>query len=67
MSALLHPFTVIYVQQNDGPFWQFFECMAEDGDHAEEQCVNAEPGASVLWVNAGHGPAARSMDEEGAP
>lgn len=27
-----------------------FSCMAEDGDHAEEQCENAYPGCDVVWV-----------------
>lgn len=30
--------------------WQFFACHAEDGDHAEEQCVNAYPGCGVVGV-----------------
>ncbi len=29
---------------------QGFQCLAEDGDHAEEQCLNAYPRADVLWV-----------------
>lgn len=29
---------------------QGFQCWAEDGDHAEEQCLNAYPQADVLWV-----------------
>lgn len=29
-----------------------FVCMAEDMDHAEEQCQNAEPGCEVVWVAA---------------
>ncbi len=27
-----------------------FQCWAEDGDHAEEQCSNAWPDADVVWV-----------------
>lgn len=27
-----------------------FRCMADDTDHAEEQLVNAEPRAVVLWA-----------------
>jgi len=30
-----------------------FSCRAEDGDHAEEQCVNACPGREVLWTHLG--------------
>jgi hypothetical protein len=33
--------------------WQYFICQADDPGHAEEQCLNAYPGASVLWVNEG--------------
>ena len=27
-----------------------FQCQADDGDHAEEQCVGAYPGCEVVWV-----------------
>lgn len=27
-----------------------FRCLAEDADHAEEQCLNAEPDADVVWI-----------------
>ena len=39
MKPLL-PFTVTYTEP-DGIPWQWFNCMAEDGDHAEEQCLDA--------------------------
>lgn len=32
----------------DPPF--AFQCWAEDTDHAEEQLLNAEPDADVVWV-----------------
>lgn len=32
----------------DPPFG--FQCWAEDADHAEEQCLNAYPDCSVVWV-----------------
>lgn len=32
----------------DSPFG--FQCWAEDVDHAEEQCLNAEPDADIVWV-----------------
>lgn len=47
------PYTVIYAEAPDVT-WQFFNCTADDADHAEEQCLNAYPKASVLWVNEGH-------------
>lgn len=27
-----------------------FQCMAEDTEHAEEQCENAYPGCDVVWT-----------------
>jgi hypothetical protein len=27
-----------------------FRCYAEDSDHAEEQCLDAEPDANIVWV-----------------
>lgn len=30
-----------------------FSCMAEDGDHAQEQCENAYPDCEVVWVFEG--------------
>jgi len=27
-----------------------FKCLAEDSDHAEEQCDNAYPGCDIVWV-----------------
>lgn len=55
-------FTVIYVEPSEGlELWQFFECHADDGEHAEEQCKDAYPTCSVLWVNTGHGAASQVM------
>lgn len=48
----LEQYTVIYHEAPDIT-WQFFLCMAEDGEHAEEQCQNAYPKCEVLWVNEG--------------
>lgn len=59
----MEKFTVIYVEPSEGlELWQFFECHADDDDHATEQCLNAYPTCNVLWVNRGHGPASRTMD-----
>lgn len=30
-----------------------FRCQADNGDHAEEQCMNAYPGCDVLWLFEG--------------
>lgn len=32
----------------DAPFG--FECLADNGGHAEEQCINAYPDCDVVWV-----------------
>ncbi len=49
------PFIVLYnrhdiMANGDPPF--AFKCMAEDDDHAREQCLNAEPDADILIVYA---------------
>lgn len=61
----MNPFTVIYEFSEEFPItsWQFFECMADNADHAEEQCKNAYPNVTVLWVNEGHGPNSRTMEK----
>ncbi len=30
--------------------WLVFNCLAEDIDHAKEQCMDAYPKCSILWV-----------------
>lgn len=52
----MKPFIVLYRIESlmapaDAPFG--FKCHAEDGDHAEEQCVDAYPDCDVLWVYEG--------------
>jgi len=47
----LKTFTVI--RENEDREWSYFICEAEDGDHAEEQSLNADPDYPVLWVNRG--------------
>ena len=32
----------------DEPFG--FQCWADNTDHAEEQCLNADPDADIVWV-----------------
>lgn len=49
----LFPYVVLYRREDimapaDPPF--SFGCWAEDSDHAEEQLLNAEPDADVVWV-----------------
>lgn len=53
MEKTLSPFTVIWVEKNNG-IWDSFNCWAKDSDRAQEQCENAYPDADVIWVNPGH-------------
>jgi hypothetical protein len=64
----MKPYTVIYVEPGVSvagiALWQFFECLADDARHAEEQCRDAYPTCGVLVVNAGHGPASQTTEAE---
>ena len=47
------PYIVLYRREDimapaDPPF--SFGCWAEDTEHAEEQLLNAEPDADIVWV-----------------
>jgi len=48
----MNTYLVLYRNNNLGflepPFG--FRCQAEDTDHAEEQCLDAEPDAELVWV-----------------
>lgn len=46
-------FTYTVILENESNGWEYFVCEAEDGEHAEEQAVDAEPEAVILWVNRG--------------
>jgi len=37
-----------YSAVTDPPFG--FRCEAEDIEHAEEQCLNADPDCDIVWV-----------------
>lgn len=50
----MNEYTVFYIVDGEGILWQFFNCYADNPDHAEEQCMNAYPECAVLWVNEGH-------------
>jgi len=43
----MKPYIVLYVEN-----YQVlaFDCQADDADHAEEQCLNAYPDCSIVWV-----------------
>ena len=49
----LSVYTVLYRDETiricDPPL--AFTCSADDGDHAEEQCENANPNCDILWVS----------------
>lgn len=46
------PFVVLYrtkyLTELEEPFG--FKCRADDIEHAEEQLINAEPDADIVWV-----------------
>jgi hypothetical protein len=49
----MFPYVVLYRREDimapaDRPF--SFICWAEDTEHAEEQTLNAEPDADIVWV-----------------
>lgn len=51
----MQPYVVLYRREDlmksyDAPF--AFQCMAEDTEHAEEQCLNDDPAADIVWVVA---------------
>jgi hypothetical protein len=55
MNNILYPeddslylFIVRYYDEKDGDFLQYFECWAENIDHAKEQCLNAYPECKIL-------------------
>lgn len=54
----MQQYTVIFTQpestlESGLELWQFFVCMADDDEHAEEQCLDAYPDCDILWVNLG--------------
>jgi hypothetical protein len=57
MNAL-HDFVVLYREREALPYDPplAFACQAEDADHAEEQCQDAEPEARVAWIVQTHDP-----------
>jgi hypothetical protein len=52
ISEELRGYCVLYRNNSlsllEAPFG--FLCQADSGDHAEEQCLNAEPDAEIVWV-----------------
>ena len=59
----MEPYTVIYVEPDIGiELWQFFQCFADNDEHAEEQCHNAYPNGVILWINTGHGPQSQRQE-----
>lgn len=54
-DEIVQDYIVLYRREDimapaDPPF--AFKCMAEDTEHAEEQLLNAEPDADIVWVVA---------------
>ena len=61
----MESYIVIYTEP-ESIDWLFFRCDADDGDHAEEQCVNAYPGCGIVGVYLGRfaSDALRGMQRE---
>jgi hypothetical protein len=49
----LYPYIVLYRDTGTNAFAAplAFKCEADDGDHAEEQCQDANPDSEVVWVH----------------
>ncbi len=61
-TGLRKPYAVLYYEDRvtkpgDSPLG--FICMAEDHEHAEEQCLNAYPECRIVWATEG----AETLDE----
>lgn len=50
MDDDLAEYLVTYVEPPNGETHWYFECMAEDADHAREQCKNANPECLIIQV-----------------
>jgi hypothetical protein len=53
MTNNMTQYIVLYRREDimapaDPPF--AFKCWAEDTEHAEEQCLNADPDCDIVWV-----------------
>jgi hypothetical protein len=46
----LDDFLVTYIELPDGETHFYFDCKAEDGDHAREQCRDANPNCIIIEV-----------------
>jgi hypothetical protein len=46
----LRDYVVTYVQPKDGPEEQVFKCYADGVEDAEEQLMDAEPGAELVKI-----------------
>jgi hypothetical protein len=44
----LEPFLVTLYEDKGDKFTLFFECWAEDADHAEEQALSAYPNGEII-------------------
>jgi hypothetical protein len=44
----LEPFLVTLHEDKGDKFTLFFDCWAEDSDHAEEQALNAYPNGEII-------------------
>ena len=50
----MEPHTVVFMDRPDVPYHLFFECLANDVQHAREQWKNAYPKGIFVRVDKGH-------------
>jgi hypothetical protein len=50
---MLKEYVVLFVDRRNPDVLEVFLCEAEDGNHAEEQGMDAYPNADIVWVQKG--------------
>ena len=51
---MLKEYVVLFVDRRTPGILEGFLCEAEDGQHAEEQGMDAYPNADIVWVEEGN-------------
>ena len=50
---MLKEYVVLFVDRRTPDILEGFLCEAEDGQHAEEQAIDAYPDCDVVWIEEG--------------
>jgi len=45
-----HSHYVAYTIEDEGHEWQYYNCTADDLEHAEEQCLDAYPDCEIREI-----------------